>query len=34
MVLRQQYQPLAQDGEEKDSSIGTTRQGGMWDSQD
>ena len=29
MVLRQQYQPLAQDGEEKDSSTGTTRHGGM-----
>ena len=28
MVLRQQYQPVAQDGEEKDSSTGTTRQGG------
>ena len=29
MVLRQQYQPVAQDSEEKDSSTGTTRQGGM-----
>ena len=29
MVLRQQHQPVAQDGEEKDSSTGTTRQGGM-----
>ena len=29
MVLRQQYQPVAQDGEEKDSSTRTTRQGGM-----
>ena len=29
MVLRQQYQPVAQDGEEKDSSTGTIRQGEM-----
>ena len=29
MVLRQQYQPVAQDGEEIDSSTRTTRQGGM-----
>ena len=29
MVLRQQYQTVAQDGEEKYSSTGTTRQGGM-----
>ena len=29
MVLRQQYQPVAQDGKKKDSSTGTTRQGGM-----
>ena len=27
MVLRQQYQPVAQDSEEKDSSTGTIRQG-------
>ena len=29
MVLRQQYQPVAQDGEEKDPSTGTRRQGEM-----
>ena len=33
MVLRQ-YQPVAQDSEEKDSSTETIRQGGMWDCQD